>query len=179
MEAAIDRTALPSIQQPNFNRTYRYGQDYLFAQDTYKLTRRLTVNYGVRYEFYGGPENTGPVKDALVQLGSGVGLAQQLVDASLVEPSGSGHQQLFHSSNDFEIRSGAAYDLFGTGRTLLRGAFGTFYDPPFDNLWENVRSNNIILPTISLSGPVNFLAPVSTFLRLCKVVRRWPALFPT
>jgi hypothetical protein len=164
-EAAINRTALPTIQQPSYNRTYKYGQDYLFAQDTYKLTSRLTVNYGVRYEFYGGPQNTGPVKDALVQLGSGVGLAQELVGASLVEPSGSGDQQLFRSSNDFEVRSGAAYDLFGTGRTLLRGAFGTFYDPPFDNLWENVRNNGIVLPVIPLtSGPVNFLAPVSSVL---------------
>jgi Carboxypeptidase regulatory-like domain/TonB-dependent Receptor Plug Domain len=165
LEAAIDRTALPSIQQPDFNRTYKYGQDFLFAQDTYKLTQRLTVNYGVRYEFYGGPQNTGSTKDALVQLGPGVGLAQELVSASLVQPSTSGDQQIFRSSNDFEVRSGAAYDLFGTGRTLLRGAFGTFYDPPFDNLWENVRDNNLILPTLKLpSGPVNFLAPVSSVL---------------
>jgi hypothetical protein len=164
-EAAIDRTALPTIQQPDYNRTYKYGQDFLFAQDTYKLTPRLTVNYGVRYEFYGGPQNTGPAKDALVQLGSGVGLAQELVGATLVQPSSSGDQQLFRSSNDFEVRSGAAYDLFGTGRTLLRGAFGTFYDPPFDNLWENVRSNNIIVPLLPVTArQVNFLAPVSSFL---------------
>ncbi len=71
ISAAIDRTALPNLTQPNTNRTYRYGQDFLFAQDTYKLTQRLTVNYGVRYEFYGGPENTGSTKDALVQLGAG------------------------------------------------------------------------------------------------------------
>ncbi len=165
LEAAVDRTTLPSVQQPNFNRTYKYSQDYLFAQDTYKLTQRLTVNYGVRYEFYGGPNNTGSTKDALVQLGSGTGLAQQLVGASLVQPSNSGNQQLFQSSNDLEVRLGAAYDLFGTGRTLLRGAFGTFYDRPFDNLWENVRNNNIILPVIPLPpGPTNFLAPISSVL---------------
>ncbi|HTC32850.1 MAG TPA: TonB-dependent receptor [Bryobacteraceae bacterium] len=164
-EAAIDRTALPAIQQPDYNRTYKYGQDFLFAQDTYKLTPRLTVNYGVRYEFYGGPENTGSAKDALIQLGSGTSLAQQLVGASLVQPT-SGDQQLFHSSNDFEVRAGAAYDLFGTGRTLLRGAFGTFYDRPFDNLWENVRSNNIIVPVLAVTATqVNFLAPVSSFLQ--------------
>jgi hypothetical protein len=81
-----------------------------------------------------------------------------------VEPSGSGNQQLFGSSNDFEVRAGAAYDLFGNGRTLLRGGFGTFYDRPFDNLWENVRSNNLILPVIPESGPVNILAPVSSVL---------------
>jgi hypothetical protein len=166
VEAAIDRTTLPSIQQPDPNRTYTYGQDFLFAQDTYKLTQRLTVNYGVRYEFYGGPENTGPAKDALVQLGPGTTLAQQLVGATLQQPSSSGNEQLFKSSNDFEVRSGAAYDLFGTGRTLLRGGFGTFYDRPFDNLWENVRSNNLILPVLRLpSGTTNFLEPVSTVLQ--------------
>jgi hypothetical protein len=166
LEAAIDRTTLPSIQQPDPNRTYKYGQDFLFAQDTYKFTQRLTVNYGVRYEFYGGPENTGPAKDALIQLGTGSTLAQQLAGASLTEPSGSGNEQLFKSSNDFEVRLGAAYDLFGTGRTLLRGGFGTFYDRPFDNLWENVRNNNLILPVLPLpAGPTNFLAPVSSVLQ--------------
>ncbi|MGB6946824.1 MAG: carboxypeptidase regulatory-like domain-containing protein [Bryobacteraceae bacterium] len=163
--AAIDRTALPNLTQPDTNRTYRYGQDFLFAQDTYKLTQRLTVNYGVRYEFYGGPENTGSTKDALVQLGAGTTLAQQLTGAALTLPSGSGDEQLFRSSNDFEVRMGAAYDLFGTGRTLLRGGFGTFYDRPFDNLWENVRDNNLILPLIQLpAGQTNFLAPVSSVL---------------
>jgi hypothetical protein len=166
LEAAIDRAALPSIQQPDSNRTYKYGQDFLFAQDTYKLTQRLTVNYGVRYEFYGGPENTGPAKDTLIQLGPGSTLAQQLVGASLTQPSGSGDEQIFRSSNDFEIRTGAAYDLFGTGRTLLRGGFGTFYDRPFDNLWENVRDNNLILPVLQLPpGPTNFLAPVASVLQ--------------
>jgi len=164
--AAIERTALPAIQQPDSNRTYKYGQDFLFAQDTYKLTPRLTVNYGVRYEFYGGPQNTGSTKDALIQLGSGSTLAQQLAGASLALPSGSGDQQIFHSSNDFEIRVGAAYDLSGNGRTLLRGGFGTFYDRPFDNLWENVRDNNLILPLLKLPfGRTNFLAPVATVLQ--------------
>jgi Carboxypeptidase regulatory-like domain/TonB-dependent Receptor Plug Domain len=166
VEAAIDRSALPSIQQPDTNRTYKYGQDFLFAQDTYKLTQRLTVNYGIRYEFYGGPENTGSAKDTLVQLGSGSTLAQQLVGASLVSPGNPGDQQIFGSSNDFEVRAGAAYDLFGTGRTLLRGGFGTFYDRPFDNLWENVRDNNLILPVLQLpAGQTNFLAPISSVLQ--------------
>ena len=160
--AAIDRSALPNLQLPDVNRSYRYAQYFLFAQDTYKLTPRLTVNYGLRYEFYGGPQNTGATKDELVQLGSGAALAQQLAGAALAQP-GRGDEQLFRSdTGDFAIRVGAAYDLFGSGRTLLRGAYGTFYDRPFDNLWENVRNNNFILPLLQLpAGPVNYLAPVA------------------
>jgi len=165
LEAAIDRTA-PTIQQPDFNRSYHYTQYFLFAQDTYKLTSRLTVNYGLRYEFYGGPLNTGSGKDTLVQLGSGSTLAQQLVGATLAAPSGSGSQQLFGSDKgDVAVRVGAAYDLFGSGKTLLRGAFGTFYDRPFDNLWENVRNNDLILPLLPLpAGRTNYLSPVSSVL---------------
>jgi hypothetical protein len=163
--AAIDRTSLPAVQQPDFNRTYHYTQYFLFAQDTYKLTSRLTVNYGARYEFYGGPRNTGSAKDALVQLGPGSTLAQELSGA-VMKSSSSGDQQLFGSDKkNFAVRAGASYDLFGSGKTLLRGAFGTFYDRPFDNLWENTRSNNLILPLVTLPpGRTNYLAPISSVL---------------
>src|SRR4029077_1083450 len=119
-----------------------------------------------RYEFYGGPLNTGAAKDALLQLGSGSTLAQQLVGAKLVKPTGSGDQQLFGSDKkDVAVRVGASYDLFGSGKTVLRGAFGTFYDRPFDNLWENVRNNDLILPLLALPpGRTNYLAPISSVL---------------
>jgi hypothetical protein len=177
LRAAIDRTALQttptgfsvpsSVQLPGFDRTFGYHQFFLFAQDTYKITRRLTANYGVRYEYFGGPQNTGSTKDGLVQLGSGSTLAQQLVGATLVKPTGSGNQQLFGSDpGDFAVRAGVSYDLFGTGRTVLRGAYGIFYDRPFDNLWENIRNNDVVVPpslrlTLT-SGRFNYLAPIST-----------------
>jgi len=162
LRASIDRTALPNVQQPNFNRTYEYRQYFMFAQDTYKLTSRLTANYGVRYEYYGGPRNTGAAKDTLVQLGSGSNLAQQIAGATLLRPTQSGDQLLFGTDKkDFAVRVGASYDLFGTGRTLLRGGYGIFFDRPFDNLWENLRNNSFILPLLSLpSRRINYLAPI-------------------
>jgi hypothetical protein len=162
LRAAIDRTTLPNVQQPNFNRTYEYRQYFLFGQDTYKLTSRLTVNYGLRYEYYGGPRNTGAAKDTLVQLGSGANLAQQIAGASLVRPTQPGDQLLFGADKtDVAVRMGASYDLFGTGRTLLRGGYGIFFDRPFDNLWENLRNNSFILPLLTLSSSqTNYLAPI-------------------
>jgi hypothetical protein len=163
---SIERTVLPAVQQPDFNRTYQYRQYFLFAQDTYKLTSRLTVNYGVRYEYYGGPRNTGAAKDTLVHLGSGSNLAQQIAGATLVKPTQPGDQLLFGSDKtDFAFRVGASYDLLGTGRTVLRGGYGTFFDRPFDNLWENLRNNSFILPLLTPpSAPLNYLSPIRSVL---------------
>ena len=155
--AAIDRGALPAVQQPDSNRSFGYRQFFGFAQDTFKLSSRLTVNYGLRYELFGAPRNNGATKDLLVHLGSGATLAQQLGSAALKPDA-----QLFGTDKaDWAVRAGASYDLFGNARTLLRGGYGIFYDRPFDNLWENVRNNNLTLPLIALNAPsTNFLGPI-------------------
>ncbi|MGD1093049.1 MAG: carboxypeptidase regulatory-like domain-containing protein [Bryobacteraceae bacterium] len=165
MQAAIQRSTLPAIQQPDTNRSYRYQQYYGFAQDTYKLTSRLTVNYGIRYELFGGPSNVGSTKDTVVTLGEGTNLAQQLAGAQLTMP-GPGDQTLFGTDkNDWAVRTGASYDLSGNAHTILRGGFGIFYDRPFDNLWENVRNNDFILPVLrTTAAQTNFLGPISTVL---------------
>jgi hypothetical protein len=164
--AAVDRTALPSVQQPDSNRSWSYQQYFAFAQDTFKATSRLTINYGVRYELYGSPSNTGAAKDALVELGPGSTLAQQLTGATVQNPTSGNQKEFGTDKNDWAARSGAAYDLFGNGRTLLRGGFGMYYDRPFDNLWENVRSNNFVLPLLGITAPTtNYIGTVGQELR--------------
>ena len=49
----------------------------------------------------------------------------------------------------------------------MRGAYGVFYDRPFDNLWQNARSNNLVLGTFAYrntASPDGYLAPVSDVL---------------
>ena len=165
MTVAIERNS-PAGQaiQPNYDREYSYNQYFLFAQDTFRLTPRLTVNYGLRYENYGSPRNVGPNKDALLQLGSGATMNEQLAGATLVTPP-SGSEQLFGTDNlDIAVRVGASYDLLGNGRTLLRGGFGTFYDRPFDNLWQDLRSNDYVLTSFAIPGSFNYLNPIASVL---------------
>ncbi len=156
--AAIQRS---SLTLPQYDREYRYRQYSLFAQDTVRVTTRLTANVGLRYEAFGAPSNVGPVKDTLVQLGSGATLADRLVGATLVTPA-SGDQQLYgKDGGNIAVRAGASYDLFGSGRTLVRASYGIFYDRPFDNLWQNVRNNGFFVPQAALTAPTtNYLGPV-------------------
>jgi hypothetical protein len=154
------------LQTPDYQRDYRYHQLYFFLQDAFRASPRLTLNYGVRYEHFGAPVNTGSVKDAAVQLGTGATFPQRLAGASLLLPP-AGDQQLFQPDNrDWGVRLGAAYNLAGNARTVLRGAYGIFYDRPFDNLWQTLRNNNVAVDYFSLprNYVANFLAPVSTAL---------------
>jgi hypothetical protein len=165
LTVTMERDSPPGMAiQPNYDRQYTYNQYFLFAQDTFRLTPRLTVNYGVRYENYGSPRNVGPNKDALLQLGSGATLNDQLAGANLVTPT-HGSEQLFGTDNsDVAVRAGASYDLFGTGRTVLRGGFGTFYERPFDNLWQDLRSNDYVLSSFPIQGTFNYLSPIASVL---------------
>ena len=165
---AINRLS-PTPAQPNFNRSYAWTQSYFFLQDSFRATSKLTLNYGLRYERFGAPQNTGAVKDALVQLGPGSDFNSRLASATLTIP-GAGNQQIYGADDgDWAPRFGFSYDLSGhrftgKGRTVLRGGFGMFYDRPFDNLWQDVSSNNISLPLYAVSGTTNYLQPVASVL---------------
>jgi len=71
---------------PQFNRSYSYNQFFGFAQDSFKVTSRLVLNYGVRYDYFGSPYNVGAIKDALISLGSGSSFPQRLAGATLLPP---------------------------------------------------------------------------------------------
>ena len=154
----------PNLQVPNFDRNYRAADFFAFAQDSFKVTPRFTLDYGLRYEFFGPPVNTGTVKDGLLQLGSGATLLQQITTAHFVFPAGGGQQMYSSDPKDWGARLGFAYSLDRRSSLSLRGAYGIFYDRPFDNLWENLRNNSVILASRqSPSG--NYLLPVSSQLQ--------------
>jgi Carboxypeptidase regulatory-like domain len=158
------RAANPgNLVPPDFNRAYRYNQFSFFGEDVFRVTLRLTLNYGVRYESPGAPYNVGPAKDALVQLGGGNTFPQRIQTATLVFPSG-GNEQLYDADyNDVAGRVGFAYALSASGHSSLRGAIGTFYDRPFDNLWQNLANNNVTLAYVRFpfGSQTDFLQPQS------------------
>jgi hypothetical protein len=162
----LDRQALPTFSVPDFYREYRSIQFSLFVQNTFKLTSRLVLNYGLRYESFGAPVNTGATKDALVEPGAGAVLLTRLATAQLVRP-GPGNEQLYNADpKDFAPRAGFSFSPSAKLRTVIRGSYGIFYDRIFDNAWQNIRNNNFVLPTAFsiTSSSTSYLAAIPSVL---------------
>ena len=63
-------------------------------------------------------------------------------------------------ANNLAARAGFSYAL--SSSTVLRGAYGLFYDRPFDNLWQNTRNNSFTLAqTVLPPSGFNYLQPIS------------------
>jgi len=114
----------------NFSRNLRGQAFNLFAQDTWRVKPRVTINYGLRYEVpspYTEAHNLQnlwgvPGRQSTVFPSAPTGL---LYPGDKGVPSG-----LIPTERDaFAPRVGIAWDVTGKGRTLVTAAYGIFYDP--------------------------------------------------
>jgi hypothetical protein len=118
----------------------------LYAQDSWRLTRHLTVNYGLRYQTTFG-----------LLTASGRSQAQNAAFPTLqglqipLEPSAPHDYR-----KQFAPRLGIAYSPGNSGTTVLRAGFGLFYNDLAQNGWgtafQSVNSSNFVTGTCSLTG---------------------------
>ncbi len=106
-----------------------FHQVALYAQDDWRLNRRLTLNLGLRWD-----ANVGLLFDQTNN--RTIQLLQQLDDprARDITQDAGRLSRTTPSWKEFQPRLGFAYDPRGDGRSVVRGGYGLFYDQIFQNL---------------------------------------------
>ena len=127
---------------PNFSRSNRYNDGAAYIQDTWKVRSRLTLNLGLRWEYYGVQHDKTATNDANFVLGPGSSIFQQVQNGFVTNGSSLPGGSLWApQDHNFAPRVGFAYDLFGDGKTSLRGGYGIAYERNFGNVTYNVIQN--------------------------------------
>jgi hypothetical protein len=136
--AAVELTAPGSL----LDRDWRQSMTAAYFEDTVQLTRRLTVNLGVRYERVSVPEEAN---------GRSANVRDPQHDAMATR----GPMFTNPSNLNFAPRAGIAWDPFGDGRTSVRSGFGIFYDPLWTDFYANAGNRQAPFYTLgSVRNPV-------------------------
>ena len=117
-----------------------------YAQDTWKVSRRLTLDYGVRYEPFL------PQHEKMNRMGQFNPAAYAAGRKSTMFPNApvgllfAGDQGVPVDGirpvyTNFMPRVGFAFDVFGDGKTALRGGGGMFYDTRPDGAFNNAYTS--------------------------------------
>lgn len=106
----------------------KYHQWSIYAQDSFQMTKRLTVGYGLRLDHQGqwyGPSAGGQVWNPAAYANTAsapanTGLVWHGMNSSIPQ-SGFSSRLLYP-----EPRASLAYDVFGNGKSVIRGGFAVF-----------------------------------------------------
>lgn len=116
-----------------FDRYWRFTLFGFYLQDSWRVTRRLTINPGLRYEFTTMPKDIYGRDSALLNI---------FRDAQPV----SGQLYENPTRKNFSPRFGFAWDVFGNGRTSMRGGYALIFN-------TNNQQNLIVTVTNPPSTP--------------------------
>jgi hypothetical protein len=117
----------------------------LFAQDSFKLKPAFTLELGLRYSWNMTPSEA---KNRFVVFDPAT--------SSLLQ-EGSGFSDVYTQNNkNFQPRVGFAWDLFHTGKTILRGGYGYLVDQPITGFVNGLPANPPFALPISTSAAQTF-----------------------
>lgn len=140
---------------PDPYRGYRANEFSAYVEDDWKATNRLTINYGVRWEYFGPPHNFRAGVDSNVYFGTDTSLRSGLngfapnvplllatQGATFQYAQSNGRSTIWDRDvNNIGPRLGFSYDALGNGKFVIRGGYGIGYDRLYNNVYENIRFN--------------------------------------
>jgi hypothetical protein len=158
------------------NRFFRENGVAPYIQDNWKISPRLTINLGLRLDYFTNPtgyaDNGAPLTAVLGSFLAPTGPLAVAPNCTAPGASGTSAQNLAYAecqlgifsntkhtfANDpnaqnWEPRVGFAYDPFGNHQTSIRGGFGIFHDPVSARIYQSGYTGT---PPAAAFEPNNF-----------------------
>jgi hypothetical protein len=129
----------PLTGQPEAGNFFYGGTTHgAFAQDTWKVTPRLTLTYGLRWDDFGNAHWFNGTVAGNFYLGPGDAFDQEVANGIMIH----NNHVLNHAPQAFSPRVGVAWDPVGTGKWVIRGGVGVYHDwITFGMTSDSTRSN--------------------------------------
>jgi hypothetical protein len=152
------------------SKSFRMQDLTWFVANDWKLTRNLTLNLGLRWDWFGWPvERDGRIGNfdfaALANMDDplnafvvpsnvrSTGFAAIDESVAIATRAGNKHTLNGQDLNNFQPRFGLAYSPSGSTRTVIRGGYGIFFDRPSAAFMNTVFSNYPFLREIEVTAP--------------------------
>ena len=160
------------------DKRFRFQDFNGFLSDDWRLSNRLTLNLGMRYEFFGWPEeldgrignvdfeaitDTENPANAFIVPSNATTTGFAAIDEAIgaTRKVDNKHTLKGQDWNNFAPRLGFAWSADADGRTVVRGGYGIFYDRPSSAFINTVFSNYPFLREIEVTAPSR-LVPLAT-----------------
>jgi hypothetical protein len=155
-----------------------------FIADDWKVNERLTINLGLRWDWFGWPEEKNglignfdptiadtenPINGFLVPNNVNTGgissSAQTIINPAVAATTAvdNGHTLNGQDLNNFQPRIGIAWRPFDTNRFVVRSGYGIFFDRPSAAFINTVFSNYPFLREIEVTAPSNAVPMATAF----------------
>jgi hypothetical protein len=147
---------------------YNRSRDWAaYAQDDFKVMRRLTLMFGLRYE-YNGPAYASNGNMYSFDLATGKIVVPDVASIKSISPllpssipvetadqMGVGRSLRKADKNNFAPRFGFSYQLDQAGKTVLRGGWGFYYNHYSENVPGDLATGPFAATTVSTNNFVN------------------------
>ena len=148
-----------------------YNQIELYAQDRWQMRPNLSFNFGLRYQYMPGPyerhdriatfdanrydPSEAPQIDSKGNLVPGTGVLENgMPSVGIVKAGVNGTPRNLYKTdrNNIGPRVGFNWDPWNSGRTMLRGGFGIFYDRPVFNSTRDQAGSPPFVRTVEITA---------------------------
>jgi len=155
--------AVSMSQASPYQRNAKTWDWYTFIQDDIRVTPRLTVNVGLRYELFRPFQMSGD-RTNTYRAGQQSTIAPN-APLGMVFPGDTGISSglVPIDKNNFAPRFGFAFDPRGNGRTSIRASYGVFYEDMRSDVWTYPAVNQPFVIKTTINTPYSLQNPYRGF----------------